>query len=124
MSKLLPVGWGYTHTDALGTPRAKGRHRPAKPRKGRALKGNKRAKGKSGRAGWEDDEDVNGSEAPLLDPYGRVPGVPLAAPVVEGLYGWRWPLSPQELARCFIPATLPIPAGHLLVHMVVLCRLL
>ncbi|KAL3149213.1 hypothetical protein ABBQ32_002039 [Trebouxia sp. C0010 RCD-2024] len=92
-------GWGYTHTDALGTPRAKGRHRPAKPRKGRAVKGNKRAKGKSGRAGWEDDEDVNGNEAPLVDPYGRVPGVPLPAPVVEGLYGWRWPQFPQELAR-------------------------
>lgn len=97
---LLDIGWGYTHTDALGTPRAKGRHRPAKPRKGRALKGNKRAKGKSGRAGWEDEEDVNGTEAPLVNLYGQPPGVPLPAPVVEGLFGWQWPLTAQELARC------------------------
>ena len=97
----MSAGWGYTHVDALGTPRGaqRGRQRPAKPRKGRALKGNKRAKGKSGRAGWDDEDDIAASEVPLVDPYGRVPGVALAAPVVEGIYGWRWPLSQQNFDR-------------------------
>ena len=97
----MSAGWGYTHVDALGTPRGaqRGRQRPAKPRKGRALKGNKRAKGKSGRAGWDDEDDIAANEVPLVDPYGRVPGVPLAAPVVEGIYGWRWPLSQQNFDR-------------------------
>ncbi len=100
----MSAGWGYTHVDALGTPRGaqRGRQRPAKPRKGRALKGNKRAKGKSGRAGWDDEDDIAASEVPLVDPYGRVPGVPLAAPVVEGIYGWRWPLSQQSFDRSAI----------------------
>lgn len=102
----MGAGWGYTHVDALGTPRGaqRGRQRPAKPRKGRALKGNKRAKGKSGRAGWDDEDDVAASEVPLVDPYGRVPGVPLAAPVVEGIFGWRWPLSQQNFDRSAICA--------------------
>ena len=94
---VLAAGWGYTHVDALGTPRTKGRHRPAKPRKGRALKGNKRAKGKSGKGGWDDDEDATGNEVPLVDPYGRVLGAPL--PVVEGIYAWKWPSTSQELDR-------------------------
>ncbi|KAL0025228.1 hypothetical protein WJX77_008845 [Trebouxia sp. C0004] len=104
-------GWGYTHVDALGTPGGaqRGRQRPAKPRKGRALKGNKRAKGKSGRAGWDDEDDIAASEVPLVDPYGRVPGVPLAAPVVEGLYGWRWPLSQQNFDREFRSEDVEIP---------------
>lgn len=97
----MHAGWGYTHVDASGTPRGaqRGRQRPAKHRKGRALKGNKRAKGKSGRAGWDDEDDIAASEVPLVDPYGRVPGVPLAAPVVEGIFGWRWPLPQQNFDR-------------------------
>ena len=95
------AGWGYTHVDALGTPRGshKGRHRPTKPRKGRALKGNKRTKGKSGRPAWDDEEEAAVVELPVADPYGRVPGVALAAPVVEGIYGWRWPISQQDYDR-------------------------
>lgn len=97
----LFVGWGYTHVDLPGTPRGaqRGRHRPPKPRKGRALKGNRKAKGKPGRAGWDDEDEPGVSELPPVDPYGRAPGVPLAAPVVEGIFGWRWPISQHDLDR-------------------------
>lgn len=70
-----------------------------KPRKGRVLKGSKKAKGKGGRAGWDDEEELAGPEVPLIDPYGKVVPPPLPAPVVEAVYGWRWPLSHQEHAR-------------------------
>ena len=87
--------------DPLGTPRQgqKSRQRMTKPRKGRVLKGSKKAKGKSGRAGWDDEEDLAGNEVPLADPYGRVPPPALAAPVVESVYGWRWPLSQHDFER-------------------------
>lgn len=44
------------------------------------------------RNGWEDEDEPAIPEVALVDPYGRpLPAAPLAAPVVEGIFGWRWP---------------------------------
>lgn len=48
------------------------------------------------RAGWDDEDEVVAPEAVVVDPYGRLPGAPLAAPVVEGIFGWRWPSTDKH----------------------------
>ena len=61
----------------------------------------------SARTGWDDDDEVVAQEAAVVDPYGRLVGVPLAAPVVEGIFGWRWP-STDKRDRCSKPCAFAI----------------